>query len=461
MATHVWVQAMWELTKKLDPTRLVEDMSVCHWQHLDYYAHGDTDINAWHFYIDDYQRAKEHINNVVNSTYVGSSFNYVPGYKHRGQPLINSEYGGVGALDGDRDISWSFKFLTNELRRQGKISAYIYTELHDVEWEYNGLLNYDRTKKEFGYSPTLMNASNVLTVDAPPVSRVAPGEMITLPVASSHFSVHRLENVSLTWRVGGVDTFGRWHRDLQRGEAAIPFPHHQVSAPHQIVFRAPEDPILCIATVEAVLRDGSVVARNFVDYLVSKCYPPAREALGKILVLRQPPHAWTNAMWSDFPQTRDQAQSQDVCFGHGFGFFEWIFPLPDVDLQKIARLKVLCEASSCRRDSPQTDADLYPTTFQVLLNDVPIHRIFLPNHPHDSRGVLSYLRGSHGAYGYLISCPVEGESLQKILAHTTDHNIRLSCAVPAEGSTSGGLTIYGAESGRYPICPTLLIEWLP
>jgi hypothetical protein len=60
------------------------------------------------------------------------------------QPLINSEYGGVGALDGDVDTGWSFKFLTNELRLHGKLSAYIYTELHDVEWERNGFLNYDR-----------------------------------------------------------------------------------------------------------------------------------------------------------------------------------------------------------------------------------------------------------------------------------------------------------------------------
>ena len=77
-----------------------------------------------------------------------------PGFAQGTQPLINSEYGGVGALDGDVDVSWSFKFLTNELRRHGKLSAYIFTELHDVEWERNGFLNYDRTPKDFGYDPT-------------------------------------------------------------------------------------------------------------------------------------------------------------------------------------------------------------------------------------------------------------------------------------------------------------------
>ena len=44
---------MWELAKKLDPTRLVEDMSVVHCEHLDYYGHTETDLNSWHFYTAD------------------------------------------------------------------------------------------------------------------------------------------------------------------------------------------------------------------------------------------------------------------------------------------------------------------------------------------------------------------------------------------------------------------------
>ena len=42
------------------------------------------------------------IRKVVESTYQGSSFNYVQGFQHKGTPLINSEYGGIGALDPDR-----------------------------------------------------------------------------------------------------------------------------------------------------------------------------------------------------------------------------------------------------------------------------------------------------------------------------------------------------------------------
>jgi beta-galactosidase/beta-glucuronidase len=56
--SYEWVQEMWRLAKSLDPTRLVEDMSVVAWEHLQYYGHGDTDINSWHFYIDDYYKRR-------------------------------------------------------------------------------------------------------------------------------------------------------------------------------------------------------------------------------------------------------------------------------------------------------------------------------------------------------------------------------------------------------------------
>ena len=47
---------MWHLAKSLDPDRLVEDMSVVAWAHLQYYGHGATDMNSWHFYMNDYER---------------------------------------------------------------------------------------------------------------------------------------------------------------------------------------------------------------------------------------------------------------------------------------------------------------------------------------------------------------------------------------------------------------------
>jgi hypothetical protein len=460
LGAYPWVRSMWELAKRLDPTRLIEDMSVVHWEHLDYYGHTVTDINSWHFYNSDYASAREHIQKVVQSTYVGSGFNYVPGFQYEGQPLINSEYGGVGALDGDRDVSWSFKFLTNELRRYPQISGYIYTELHDVEWEYNGFLNYDRTPKDFGYDPTMINESDVLPVDAPPVSRVCPGDQVSLEVASSHYSTRRKKNVVLQWRLAGIDTCGRIYQDLAHGSAPIAFPHYRVAHAHTIQLQMPSSTMLCTLQLQAITADGRIVARNFLHYFVSSEYPQRREEPPRGLILRGLPAAWQSAEWSGGYGNHEDELTNDSCYGHGHGYFEWVFPLgAQADLNSARRLKVLCEASSRRMDTPQTDDDTYPTTLQMTVSGVRMYEGVLKNHPHDSRGVLSYLRDARGAYGYLINARAEGELLREIASRSTGDEVRLRCAVPAEAPVRGGLTIYGACSGQYPICPTIIVEW--
>ena len=454
-----WVQEMWELAKELDPTRLVEDMSVCHWEHLEYYQHCDTDINSWHFYLSDYAKAKAHIEKVVSSTFIGSSFNYVPGFLHKGQPLINSEYGGIGALDGDRDISWSFKFLTNELRRYQQVAAYIYTELHDVEWEYNGFLNYDRTPKEFGYDPRIINESNALPLNAPPVQRLPPGATLRVEVASAHYSTRRCDGVSLQWAMAGIDTRGRFHQDLAGGRVPIPFPHRRVAPAHTLELILPNSTMLCTLRLIAQTADGQKVAENFLHVLVSPGYPPEREETPRGLVLRGNPGAWAGAEWSAGRGERDKARAEDACYGVGHGFFEWHLPLGEADLARARRVRVLCEASSHRRDAPQTDADVFPTTLEMSLNGVRVYHGVIKNHPHDARGVLSYLRGGVGAYGYPAVANVEGSLLQEVLRQTTAPFLRLRCAVPEQAPAQGGLTLYGAECGRFPYSPTLAIEW--
>ncbi len=462
LAAHAWVQITWELAKKLDPTRLVEDMSVVHWEHLEYYAHGDTDINSWHFYIDDYFRAKEHIQKVVDASYAGSTFNFVPGYSDKGQPLINSEYGGVGALDGNRDCSWSFKFLTNELRRHGQISAYIYTELHDVEWEYNGFLSYDRTPKEFGYDPRIINESDALPINFPPITRHALGSVVKIDVASSHYSTVARDKVSLRWRLGGMDSWGRIEQDIALGLVPIAFPHRRVERAHTIELKMPDKPMLCTLCLEALDATGAIVASNYVELFVAETAPPPREESERSLLLRATLQNWSRAEWSGPVSSREEACARHFCFGLGHGFFEWNLPLEDSDLKTARRLRFLCEASSHRSDTPQTKKDRHPTTLRVELNGIPICKQIVVDHPHDSRGALSYLSGGkkgRGAYGYLITAAIDGDLLRQVAESVSDNKLNVRCSVPAGGLAVGGLTIYGTESGRYPISPLVIVEW--
>ena len=455
---YQWVQTMWQLAKSLDPTRLVEDRRVVAWEHLQHSGHGETDVNSWHFYTNSYEKARQQIEEVVAATYTGSTLHYLPGYRQRSQPLITSEYGGVGALDGDIDTSWSFKFLTNELRRHGKLSGYIYTELHDVEWERNGFLNYDRTPKDFGYDPTIVNQGDVLPIDAPPIQRCAPGEEISVEIFSSHFSRTRRRGVTLHWRLGGIDSLGWVHDSIVSGGEPIAFPHLQLAPAKRLQLRMPQQTMLCTLWVRAMAPDGTFVASKYIQIFVDG--GAARwQQLNRRSVYRLDAHSWSRSEWNGGAGfTRDEAHRTGAARGSGSGFFEWKFPVSVTELPDVRRLTLLCEASAAREGAPQTDPFAQPTTLRLFLNGVPVYRTILPNHPHDARGSLSYLRGGRGAYGYLCHATVEGELLAEVLRQTKGTHLCLRCLVPRGEPPSAGLTIYGYDCGRYPIGPTLIVE---
>jgi hypothetical protein len=298
-----WVHQMWLVAKSLDPTRLIEDMSVVVWEHLAAYGHVDTDINSWHFYLDDYPLAKAHIEEVIAKTYRGSTFNYVAGHEQGDAPLINSEYGGVGALDGDRDVSWTFKFLTNELRRHDQLSAYIFTQLTDVEWEYNGLLNYDRTPKQFGYPPLLINQGDVLPIDAPPISQVSPGSSVEIDISSSHFSRRVHTGVTLHWHYAGIDTLGSIHPNVARGWQPIPFRKNRVELALKLKLTFPAEPMLGTLWVTAVTATGETVAANFIKHFISQAPSPHYEDRDCTMILRRAASQWTKSQWTGGTKT--------------------------------------------------------------------------------------------------------------------------------------------------------------
>ena len=229
-----WVREMYYLAKSLDTTRLIEDNSPC------LYDHVETDINSWHFYINDYEQAKEHIANVVEETYPGSAFNYVGGNVQSDAPLINSEYGGISAGAGDKDVSWCFKYLTNELRLHPKICGYVYTELQDIEWEHNGFMNYDRSIKAFGYDYLDINTLDFIAIDYPPGTTVTPGEKIKADIYTSHFSHKTITDTTLHWQLDTMSATGDITRGCVSGSVDVPFPQYHVQNVHQLELTMPD-----------------------------------------------------------------------------------------------------------------------------------------------------------------------------------------------------------------------------
>jgi hypothetical protein len=107
---------------------------------------------------------------------------------------------------------------------------------------------------------------------------------------------------------------------------------------------------------------------------------------------------------------------------------------------------------------PMTDETLFPSAVTVRVNGVTAGHQMLKDDPADHRGILSWHAQGHdrhlheaGSYGELLDVAIPREALEKAAA-AGELVIRLevSDALP------GGLAVYGAKFGRYPLDPTLV-----
>lgn len=400
--TQAWVASMVDLARRLDPSRPIEDNSACNHDHV------ATDINSWHFYIHDYDRARRHVAEAVAAVHPGSPWNFVPGRQQGAEPFLNSEYGGIGAGDGDRDVSWCLRYLTGLLRVQEKITGYVYTELTDVEWEHNGLLRYDRLPKEFPYDLRDVLGADVLVAEGPPAWRAAPGATLSVPVAVSIFSGRPDGRGTLRWSVEGTDTAGR-HAHGGHGEAQASWRAWRVTAQDAVAVPLPPAPGLY--HVRLALHDaaGLRVCGTELDVWTAE--------------------AAAAGLPGDLAATGFRAvhRRDDYIVGEGPGRVTFTVPEGAEEL--------VLEAAAGVFEPRQTDAVSTPSSVEVLVGGRTVSRLRLPDAPADARGVLSYLHGIPGAYGYLLRLPLPGGGGRTVELRAGD----------------GGLALFGPRAGRYPV----------
>jgi hypothetical protein len=470
--TQAWVARMVGEIRELDGhERLVEDNSPCNYDHI-----ADTDLNSWHFYIDNHDEARRHIDGVVAATHLGSGFNYCPGLAQSDRPLINSEYGAVSAGGGDRDISWGLRDLTTQLRRHPKIQGFVYTELSDIEWEHNGLVNYDRTAKVFGYDtwlpdmrPNELLGADFIGYDAPPAIVGKPGETITVPIFVSHFSSHP-GPVKVRWWVSGYDSRADIRTVVQPISFPIRWKPYDVVNLEPVKFTLPDYPF--VGAVLLTLRDqqNRRIAGNFVNVVVRPEEPLPR--IGRRgpqdVVLRFAPGDFARQQWSQPAST-----PPGKVYGHGKGYFEYRINLPASVVKahpesfyflfqassKAKRERVDWPARVNRQDYPQTDeARTWPSTLELSVNGRPADRIALPDDSADARGVLSHLNGvDHGSHGELADGMVTFTDRDRAGLEAGEPLV-LRLGVPDDAPHAGGLCLYGANAGELPLDPTLEIH---
>jgi hypothetical protein len=469
--TQEWVKRMMAEIRRLDPTRLVEDNSPCNYDHVE-----GTDFNSWHFYIDDHEQAKQHIDEVVARSVPGSGFNYCPGQTMNSAPLINSEYGAVSAGGGDRDISWGFRDLTTLLRKQPRIQGYVYTELTDIEWEHNGFADYDRSAKAYGYDAFVpgmtvkdLQAADFVGYEGPPVLVTRPGQTVPIPWFVSHYS-ERDEPPTLRWWVTGFDEMGQ-PIPIKSNHRAVVWSPYAVTPQTEPLTFSHNGPFVGAVAMELVDRNGKRLAANFVNVVVRSESPPPRwNAGGTEARLSFAPEAFSRRQWDAIPTREPTGKAQ----GLGKGFFEFRLKVPTPVVQAgPKRLELLIEASAragreqvdwAERvnplDNPQTDHRTWPSEVLVSLNGRPLGRVPLADDPADGRGVLSHLaRADHGSFGEFIQLAVEGTDAAAIAGDLqAGKPLVLRLEVPADSPHPGGLALFGATTGRFPFDPTVRIQ---
>jgi hypothetical protein len=497
--TQQWVASVYRLAKSLDPTRLVEDNSVCCGR-----GHTETDLNSWHAYLPGWAWDEE-LGKASEGTRPGSTWNFEAGYKQDRQPNINSEFGNVWGYEGstgDVDWSWDYHRAINSFRRHPKIAGWLYTEHHDVINEWNGYWRFDRTEKFTGMEDlaagmTLrdLHAPIYVAVGASAdLSRsVKAGESVEVPLWASFLtgSTAYGGGLVLRARLDSWNSLGRKQTAFTTEREVAYRPWTSEALPPLSV-PMPKEPGVAVLAVELTDRAGAVLHRNFTTFVVEGVRPDEVTLADgrKAHVSRIDAKAFSDARWS---QKQWNVLEGLKVNGAGSGHFEYRLAWPKgVPLSDVAAATFLVEASAKqlygkdRPDAremsgdymrglgtldpsrnpnayPMTDETRFPSAVMVRVNGVLAGRHELPDDPADHRGILSWhaqlkdkkLREA-GSYGYLLEVPIPRAALEKAAAEGT-----LQIRLEVDEALPGGLAIYGARFGRYPVDPTVVFVRKP
>lgn len=491
--TQHWVESMYVLAKKLDPSRLVEDNSACNNDHV------ATDINSWHTYLAGYEW-KNALDNIEKNTYPGSDWNFVKGKKQAAQPMLNSECGNVWGYEGstgDVDWSWDYHRMMNEFRAHPKIAGWLYTEHHDVINEWNGYYRYDRSNKYTGLEELVpgmslndFHAAVYLSVPGPICRSAMPGEKIEVPLYLScmtdkNYGSHFLVSTELY----GWDFLGR-KKSWSKQSFMLTYKAWISQALPDFSIQMPEEPGLAVLSFIVKDEVGNELHHNFTCFRIGLKQSPRDEIIpegdGNIRLVRFAPSTFTSAKWSQKQWTVFDGLKVN---GAGFGYFEYKISWPvNLKASDVEELSFVLEVSAKQlfgKDRPEgkdingdymrggganersqnsnsypmTSDTKFPSQLRILVNGESLGSFILPNDPADHRGILSWFSqmedhrlNEAGSYGYLIHVVIPSNLIME------SENKEIVIRLEADPSLAGGLAIYGENFGRYPVDPTLVFK---
>jgi hypothetical protein len=417
--------------------------------------------------------------------------------------MLNSEFGNVWGYrgsTGDVDWSWDYHLAVNAFRRHPQLTGWLYTELDDVINEWNGYWRFDRSNKETGMGELVegmslrdLHSPFYVAVGTEMSTRGRQGETMLVPLYASFLTDSRAVGDSLTLRfeLTWWNSLGD-RRTMALTSRRLPYHPWMSEALAPVGVTLPREPSVAVLSTRLEDATGTVLQRNFTTFVVEGPTPQlvqlADGRSARVVHVSPASHQashWTGKSWAVMDSMKVN--------GTGSGYFEYHVPWPrDLRTGDVAEAVFIVEASAKRlngkdRDTtvkdngdymrggglqdpsrnrnayPMTGDKKYPSAVSVRINGELAGRYELDDDPADHRGILSwasqlrdgYLREA-GSYGQLLRVPIPASALAAG-ARSGEVVIRLevSDALP------GGLAIYGAHFGRYPVDPTIAFVLKP
>ncbi|QLH78435.1 beta-galactosidase [Halosimplex rubrum] len=284
-AKQDYLEAFYEDVRDLDETRLVCDNSG--------WAHVATDINDYHEYFiapDRVDAWREKLNHIIEAP----EENYGDVRTEPSVPLVVSEFGTWGLSDLSRltdsyggDPHWfdhdflnglkrpggvrerfkashasdvfdslddlatawqrrefeSIETIIGDMRENDSVAGYVITELTDIEWEFNGILDYRREEKSFHDDFERVNAPVMLHLD-PDASAAWDDETYCADIVVANETGDP------------VDTTIEWHVFEESGKVEVAVgPHEAARFEEAVSVPVPDVDDLCSESVEVSMSE--------------------------------------------------------------------------------------------------------------------------------------------------------------------------------------------------------------